>query len=68
MRCPFCGGMADVRANWWEKGRRYLIYVQCQRCNAQTKTFQEHDNPARYDWDTPAVDMATDAWNTRVTT
>ena len=65
-RCPFCGGLADVRARWWGTGKTYIVFVQCQVCNAQTKTFPEEDNPARYNWETPAVELAIDTWNKRV--
>lgn len=65
-RCPFCGGLADVKSRWWSTAKTYIVFVQCQVCSAQTKAFTSEDNPVQHDWETPEVELAIDTWNKRV--
>lgn len=63
--CPFCG---QERASLYRSsGRRgVFLYVKCEFCGAQAKTYGTHldfDDPDI--WDSSAADLAVQAWNTR---
>lgn len=63
--CPFCGH--DIASLIKRKGRRgVFVYVQCEVCWAQTKTYgvdADFDDPGI--WDSVECDLAVKAWNMR---
>lgn len=65
-RCPFCGGRASM---FYREGRHGLFgYVQCEECEAKTRTktvYGEPDNPKFWE-QAPYYELAT-IWNKRVT-
>lgn len=64
-RCPFCGGEADLYYSYSPKYRKYFVYVKCEICRSQGKTFASAENPADYDWNTDTCEKAVKAWNMR---
>lgn len=61
--CPFCGGQAEIKANYSRQKDKYFICATCKECGAQSKTFTSLTDPATgY---TDAVMFSTMLWNRR---
>ena len=63
--CPHCGGDSFLTCNYSQKVRRYFVYVKCDICGAQGKTYTSVEDPATTGWDSPACQSALTAWNMR---
>ena len=63
--CPHCGGTACLPQNYSYKIRSYFVFVKCDVCNAQGKTYRSDTEPAADDWNTQACKDAIAAWNMR---
>ena len=64
-RCPFCGGKADLFANYNRRNDIYYIYVCCKECSAQGAPFKTAQDPVAEEWDNVTCDNAINAWNMR---
>lgn len=63
--CPHCNGTASLNSNYSNKTRSYFVYVKCDICGAQGKTYRSSEEPAAADWNNePCID-AVIAWNMR---
>ena len=64
LKCPFCGGDADL----WYKGTRYgyIVYSECSICGAKSKAYSLGKS-VNEDWaDELASIRAIEAWNRRI--
>lgn len=66
--CPHCGGVACLTQNYSYKIRSYFVFVSCNICNAQGKTFRSTEEPAAVGWNNTACNDAVSAWNMRTET
>ena len=64
-KCPFCGGAGILTENFSFKTRSYFIFVKCQLCGAQSKTYASLTDAEADDWQSEACEKAIAAWNTR---
>lgn len=66
MKCPFCGGDADLYFRPTKYHHRYdgIVYVKCEVCDAQSRCFASND-PEQNGWENMATERAIDAWNRR---
>ena len=61
--CPFCGGQAEIKANYSRQKDKFFICATCKECGAQSKTFTSLTDPATgY---TDGVMFSTMLWNRR---
>lgn len=63
--CPHCGGTGCLNANYSYKIRSYFVFVKCDICHAQGKSYRSEDNPDEVDWQNAACLDAVKAWNMR---
>ena len=63
--CPHCGGGASLNCNYSRKTRSYFVYVRCDICGAQGKTYRSMEDPQAVRWDNMACKDAVKAWNMR---
>lgn len=63
--CPFCGGGASLNAKYTYRNKCWFVFVKCEICNGQGKTFRSNQCPADDDWSNDACDSAINAWNMR---
>ena len=63
--CPHCGGTACLHANYSYKIRSYFVYVKCDICHAQAKSYRSEEDPTEADWQNAACIDAIKAWNMR---
>lgn len=63
--CPHCGGAACLNSNYSNRHRTFFVFVKCDLCGAQGKTYSSQDNPAAVEWDNKPCNDAIDAWNLR---
>lgn len=66
--CPFCGGEAELHANYNWKLKLWFVYVQCEVCGSRGKSFTnirylEPDDDGF--WETKKAVCAVEAWNRR---
>lgn len=66
-RCPHCGGKASLNSAYSYKIRNFFVYVKCDICGAQGKSFLTAENPAAEDWNSGPCRDALNAWNMRHT-
>jgi len=59
-RCPFCGGIADLR---WDDDDHYLMWIECARCKARGPKTCSVDLYDEFRLD--AVIEAINSWNMR---
>lgn len=64
--CPHCGCEAFLTARYSPKIKGWFVFVQCEECKSQGRTFTNWTDPAADDWNTNACLFAIDAWNMRV--
>lgn len=64
-KCPFCGGVACLSSNYSYKTRSYFVYVKCDICGGQGKTYRSEGDPAAESWANVACYDAINAWNMR---
>ena len=64
-KCPFCGGRAGLVSNHSGKLHTYFIYVKCEICGAQGRTYRSEEEPAAAGWNNAACIDALAAWNMR---
>lgn len=63
--CPHCGGVSWLNAKFSHKTRSYFVFVRCDICGAQGKTYRSTGDPAAANWNSqPCID-AVRAWNMR---
>ena len=62
--CPFCGGEGCLYSNYSRYGK-YLVFVKCEDCFSQGKSFASRENPAESDWQNQACEDAIKHWNRR---
>lgn len=63
--CPHCGGSACLTQSYSYKKRAYFVFVKCDICGAQGKTYASETEPAAESWDNQACRGAIAAWNLR---
>lgn len=63
--CPHCGGSACLNAGYSHKARAFFVFVKCDICGAQGKTYSSKEDPAADGWDSSACRDAINAWNMR---
>lgn len=63
--CPFCGGEGCLYSNYSRYGK-YLIYVKCEECYSQGKSYCSNENPEESNWQNQACEEAVRHWNRRV--
>ena len=63
--CPHCGGTACLTANYSEKIHRYFLFVKCDICGAQGRTFCTAISAGLPGWKENACTDAVKAWNMR---
>lgn len=63
--CPFCGGDAELKANYSYKIRCYFVFVKCEICGAQGKVFKSSNDPQEDNWQSDPCESAITAWNMR---
>lgn len=63
-KCPFCGGDASIVNSYSQIRKRIFVYVRCDICLAQGKTFTTGKN-AEMGENNPANKYAVNAWNIR---
>lgn len=63
--CPFCGGNAKLCSTYGNRQRLYFVFVKCDVCGAQGKTYASRTKPADDDWNTQPCEDAVKAWNMR---
>ncbi len=63
--CPHCGGSACLNSNYSYKSRSYFVYVRCDICGAQAKSYSSETAPASEQWDNVPCADAINAWNMR---
>lgn len=66
-KCPHCGGVGYLNSNYSNKYRSYFVFVKCDVCGAQAKTYSSQEEPAEVDWNNNACIEAINAWNMRYT-
>ena len=67
-KCPFCGGHAELCANDIMRGEargKCFVFVKCEICRAQGKTFLSNEDPDECNWENRACLSAIKAWNLR---
>jgi hypothetical protein len=65
LHCPHCGGDACLNQNYNYRKRTYFVYVKCEMCGAQGKTFTSEEEPQAAGWDNQPCRRAINAWNMR---
>lgn len=67
MRCPHCMGTARLYCNYSRKVNGYFVFVKCDICGAQGKTFVSNEDPSSDDvqWNNQTCVNAVKAWNMR---
>lgn len=63
--CPHCGGRSCLYSNYSGRYRKYFVYVKCEVCGSQGKTYTTNDDPATTEWCDDVCDNAVGAWNMR---
>lgn len=63
--CPHCGGESTLTANYSYKTRSYFVFVKCNLCGAQGKSYVSPQDPNEVTWDNEACNHAIAAWNKR---
>ena len=63
--CPFCNGTAWINATYSYKYRTNFVFVKCDVCGAQGKTYADKDDPELTGWNDSACNSAVSAWNMR---
>ena len=51
--CPFCGGTAYLWQNYNQKAGCYFVFVKCDTCNSQGRSFRSETSPEGDDWEWP---------------
>lgn len=64
--CPHCAGVAYLYSNYSYKCRTHFVYVKCEICGSQGKTYRSNTDPEKDDWMSTACESAVEAWNMRV--
>lgn len=62
--CPFCSGEASIVNSYSEVRKRIFVYVKCDVCGSQGKTYTTGKN-AEMGENNPANKYAANAWNLR---
>ncbi len=62
-KCPFCGGDGELTQRYNSRYDNYFVFVACNLCNAQSKTFTSRDDLSESEWNTNACEKAVKAWN-----
>ena len=63
--CPFCGGTAYLWQNYNQKAGCYFVFVKCDTCNSQGRSFRSETSPEGDDWENEASIAAVNAGNMR---
>lgn len=63
--CPFCGGTGCLWSNYSGRYRQFFIYVRCDICGSQGKTYACKEDPELNGWSDKACNDAIKAWNMR---
>lgn len=63
--CPHCGGGASLYDNYSRRYRSYFVFVKCDICGSQGKTYRSEIDPEEIDWNNDACEDAIRAWNMR---
>lgn len=63
--CPHCGGTACLNANYSYKIKLHFVFVKCDICGAQGKTYTSTEAPQDKEWNNSACVDAVCAWNMR---
>lgn len=66
--CPHCGGKSYLNTNYSYSLKAYFVFVKCEMCSAQGKSFRSQEHPERSDWENEACCSAVNAWNMRYKT
>lgn len=66
--CPHCGGISYLNQNYSHRVRSYFVYVKCDICGAQGKTYRSTEEPAATGWNNEPCNAAVTAWNMRTPT
>lgn len=64
-KCPHCGGLAVLNSNYSWSFKSHFVYVKCNICGAQGKSYFSEDTPDEVGWDNLACNDAINAWNMR---
>lgn len=64
--CPHCGGRSILNQRWNYKGSKYFVFVRCEVCGAQGKSYPAYESIYEDDYDENADELAINAWNMRV--
>lgn len=64
-KCPHCGGSGRLNASYSYHAECYFVFVKCDICGAQTRSFRDDDDPANSDWKSVACNIAVEAWDMR---
>ena len=62
-KCPHCGGEGFLGWNYSYKSRSWFVFVRCDICGAQGKTYTSKEEPE--DETSTAAQSAIVAWNMR---
>ena len=65
MPCPHCGGVSALCSSYSNRRRIYFVFVKCEICGAQGKTFADDVDPYENEWSDMPCENAIAAWNMR---
>lgn len=63
--CPHCGGSASLSSFYSYRQYFYYVFVKCDICGAQGKTYKSIGKPSQENWNNEACIDALNAWNMR---
>ena len=63
--CPFCGGEANMYANYNRTCHCWFVFCQCTVCGGTGKTKSTKIDPVLSDWNDLACKEAVSSWNRR---
>lgn len=64
--CPHCGGHSVLNQRWNYKASKYFIFVRCEVCGSQGKSYPTYESLYDDDYNETADELAIKAWNMRV--
>ena len=65
LTCPHCGGISYLNSRYNYRSRCHYVFVKCDICGAQGKTYTSANDPVEDDWNNDSCQEAIRAWNMR---